>query len=123
MELIDEQSRRRAFKSLRCLTFNSFFYQEIKVNALNAEAVIEKHSLYCDESKWLYHLARAEADFAWLIKVGILRREVDGQGITSRVKLTPMGRQIIEECPELPDQQAGLIEYGTYFIQRNFSLR
>jgi hypothetical protein len=39
---------------------------------------------------------RAEAHFRWLIRLGVLRREVDGQGLTERVRLTPMGRRILE---------------------------
>ncbi len=32
----------------------------------------------------------------WLIRVGVLRREVDGQGITDSFRLTPLGRQLVE---------------------------
>ncbi len=38
---------------------------------------------------------RAEEYFNRMINLGILRREVDGQGLTSRVRLTPLGRQAI----------------------------
>lgn len=33
----------------------------------------------------------------WLIQVGLLRREVDGQGITDSFRLTPLGRQLVEK--------------------------
>jgi hypothetical protein len=33
----------------------------------------------------------------WLISVGLLRREVDGQGITDSFRLTPLGRQLVEK--------------------------
>ncbi|MFM6139194.1 MAG: Npun_F0494 family protein, partial [Sphaerospermopsis kisseleviana] len=33
----------------------------------------------------------------WLIEVGILRREVDGQGITDGFRLTPLGYQLVEK--------------------------
>lgn len=39
----------------------------------------------------------AENGLMWLIQVGILRREVDGQGITDSFRLTPLGRQLIEK--------------------------
>jgi hypothetical protein len=29
--------------------------------------------------------------------VGVLRREVDGQGITDSFRLTPLGRQLVEK--------------------------
>jgi hypothetical protein len=31
----------------------------------------------------------------WLIQVGVLRREVDGQGITDSFRLTPLGQQLV----------------------------
>ena len=38
-----------------------------------------------------------ERELMWLIQVGLLRREVDGQGITDSFRLTPLGRQLIEK--------------------------
>lgn len=40
---------------------------------------------------------KAEKELMWLIKVGILRREVDGQGITDSFRLTPLGREIVNK--------------------------
>ncbi|TVQ47818.1 MAG: hypothetical protein EA365_02875 [Gloeocapsa sp. DLM2.Bin57] len=49
-----------------------------------------------------------ERELMWLIKVGILRREVDGQGITDSFRLTPLGRQIIAQwTEELPNPSWG----------------
>jgi hypothetical protein len=48
---------------------------------------------------------KAESDLVWLINVGLLRREVDGQGLTDSFRLTPLGRQIIaqwENTGEIP---------------------
>jgi hypothetical protein len=33
----------------------------------------------------------------WLIQVGVLRREVDGQGLTDSFRLTPLGRQLVDQ--------------------------
>ncbi len=38
----------------------------------------------------------AEGNLMWLIQVGLLRREVDGQGITDSFRLTPLGKKIVE---------------------------
>jgi hypothetical protein len=38
-----------------------------------------------------------DTSVSWLINVGLLRREVDGQGITDSYRLTPLGRQVIAE--------------------------
>ncbi|AGY58485.1 Npun_F0494 family protein [Gloeobacter kilaueensis] len=39
--------------------------------------------------------AAVEAELMWLFKVGVVRREVDGQGITDRFRLTPLGAQVL----------------------------
>lgn len=39
---------------------------------------------------------KAEGLLMWLIDVGLLRREVDGQGLTDRFRLTPLGRQLLQ---------------------------
>jgi hypothetical protein len=39
----------------------------------------------------------AERSLLWLIQVGLLRREVDGQGLTDSFRLTPLGRLLIEQ--------------------------
>jgi hypothetical protein len=33
----------------------------------------------------------------WLIQLGMVRREVDGQGITDSFRLTPLGKQILDK--------------------------
>ncbi|MFM7513455.1 MAG: Npun_F0494 family protein, partial [Cyanobium sp.] len=43
---------------------------------------------------------RIEAHWIWLIQLGVLRREVDGQGLTERVRLTPMGRTLLDQWSE-----------------------
>ncbi|MEM9271603.1 MAG: Npun_F0494 family protein [Cyanobacteria bacterium P01_F01_bin.143] len=40
---------------------------------------------------------QAESYLVWLINVGLLRREVDGQGLTDSFRLTPLGRQVIAQ--------------------------
>jgi hypothetical protein len=38
----------------------------------------------------------AERELMWLIQVGLLRREVDGQGLTDSFRMTPLGRVLVE---------------------------
>lgn len=39
----------------------------------------------------------AETELLWLIQVGLLRREVDGQGLTDSFRVTPLGRQLVQK--------------------------
>ena len=36
----------------------------------------------------------------WLIQVGVLRREVDGQGITDSFRLTPLCRYLLDNASQ-----------------------
>ncbi|MFM7471914.1 MAG: Npun_F0494 family protein [Nodosilinea sp.] len=48
---------------------------------------------------------RAEGELLWLIAVGLLRREVDGQGLTDGFRLTPLGRQVADNLEQLSSGQ------------------
>ncbi len=124
MESIDKRSRKRARFVLRCLPFNQKFYSDVGVQGLDAETVFEKGSEYSfNIASWFNNENEVEAAFRWLINIGILRREVDGQGLTSRVRLTPLGRQIIEMNSGMPLQQANFLGKLIHWIYRNWPLR
>lgn len=104
----------RACRSLRCLPFRRAFFEELGSRAISSAEL-------CSRQDWPrlvfapFGVERAEAHFSWLIRLGVLRREVDGQGLTERVRLTPLGRRAIDRWPaEIP--RAGLRER----IQENF---
>ena len=94
----DRRALDRASQSMRCLPFRRAFYEEV------AETPISSNAL-CSRADWAdlvfapFGPERAEAHFNWMIRLGILRREVDGQGLTERVRLTPMGRELLAMCP------------------------
>ncbi len=124
MDLIDNRIISRATKAIRCLPFSSDFYKNVQEKGLNAEEVfLDKKQFQVSEAKWFQHANSVEAAFRWLITIGILRREVDGQGLTSKVRLTPLGRQILEKTPELPTQKAGFLEHMNDFFHRTWPLR
>ncbi len=67
---------------------------------------------------WFSTSDAIEADFRWLITVGILRREVDGQGLTSKIRLTPLGRQILENEANLPEEIPSWPEKISQWLRR-----
>jgi hypothetical protein len=110
----EQKALQRAARSLCCLPFRRAFYEEVDAQALAATEL-------CARADWArlvfapFGVERADAHFRWLIRLGVLRREVDGQGLTERVRLTPMGRQLLASwAGEVP--RAGLRER----IQENF---
>jgi hypothetical protein len=49
-----------------------------------------------------------EDELMWLFRVGLVRREVDGQGITDRFRLTPLGQCVVRELEAGKLQPLGL---------------
>jgi len=101
--LNDRRALARASLALRCLPFRRAFYEEVTDRALSSTALCHRNDLrrLCRRD---LTPDRAEADWIWLIRLGVLRREVDGQGLTERVRLTPMGRALLVQWPdEIPD--------------------
>lgn len=98
----DRRALDRAAISLGCLPLRRAFYDHV------AQTPISSSEL-CQRGDWQRFVfapfgpQRAEDHFNWLIRLGVLRREVDGQGLTQRVRLTPMGRQVLDRWPgEIP---------------------
>jgi hypothetical protein len=107
----------RASSALRCLPFRRAFYERVGVDAISSAEL-------CRRSDWRslcflpMGVERAEAHFIWLIRLGVLRREVDGQGLTERVRLTPFGRELLQQWPaELP--RASLSERIHHNLRRH----
>jgi hypothetical protein len=87
---------------MRCLPFRRAFYVEVSDRALSGGELCRRNDLQslCQGAPTA---DRVEAHWIWLIQLGVLRREVDGQGLTERVRLTPMGRELLAQSPgEIP---------------------
>jgi hypothetical protein len=86
----------RADRAVRCSSFQlSLFetmqWQSVALRAIaNLEGYQNRFTL-----RPLAELA-AEHQLLWLIETGVLRREVDGQGLTDSFRLTPLGRQLLD---------------------------
>ena len=98
MLLIDQKIFRRAKQGIRNCPFNFFLFQSLQKESLSAQNVFENKSKYMNpEFMFLSSPLLIENEFLKLIKIGVLRREVDGQGLTSKVRITPLGRKVLEE--------------------------
>ena len=90
----DQRAIDRARAALRCLPFRLGFYRELEQGAVGSSQLAAR-----DDWRQLCRqrpsARRCEDDFIWLIQLGVLRREVDGQGLTERVRLTPLGREVL----------------------------
>lgn len=87
----------RAERALICSPFQVDLFETMRqesvpINAIAQAAGIENNYTHSTLSE-----LAAENYLLWLIQVGVLRREVDGQGITDSFRLTPLGSQLIEQ--------------------------
>ena len=113
----DARSWARAAQAMRCLPFRRAFYERVQVAPIGSREFCRLPS--AAELCWgRMGVERVEAHFGWLIRLGVLRREVDGQGLTERVRLTPMGRELLESwAGEIP--RAGLAERIRHQLRRS----
>ena len=97
--LHDPHAQRRAQQALRCLPFRRGLYRELEQAALSSSQLAARSDW---QSLTRSHLSanQAEDHLIWLIQLGVLRREVDGQGLTERMRLTPLGREVLETWSE-----------------------
>jgi hypothetical protein len=93
--LVSARALKRAQQAMRCLPFRRAFYDELEHEALSSTQLSSQKNWMAISRKPLSR-SSTEDDLIWLIQVGVLRREVDGQGLTERVRLTPMGRDLLD---------------------------
>jgi len=111
MLLIDQKIFNRARKGIRKGPFNLFFFESLLKASLSAENVFLNKSKYLNKEFMFIHSPLfIENEFLRLIKIGVLRREVDGQGLTSKVRITPTGRQVLESNSDLFSQKTTLLK-------------
>ncbi|MCP9849735.1 hypothetical protein KBY88_07915 [Cyanobium sp. Morenito 9A2] len=98
----DRHSRARAWRAMGCLPFRRAFYERLAAGGVDAELLSAAEAVPTLRGRPLSRRA-AEDHLAWLIRLGLIRWEVDGQGLTDRVRLTPMGRELLRQWPgEIP---------------------
>ena len=120
-DLLDRRSRERAIRSMRCLPFSVHLFRDLQQQGLDATALWADRLRFGRTDRWYRNPESLERDLLWLIAVGVLRREVDGQGLTSRFRLTPLGRALLDQSPELLDHAATVSDRLRFQIRRLIS--
>ena len=91
---------KRAEKALSCAPFKSNLFTKMCLNSIPLLTIVGIEGVNQGYTTNKLSERTVESHLIWLIKVGVLRREVDGQGITDSFRLTPLGRQILEKWQE-----------------------
>lgn len=86
---------KRAERALCCTSFKLSLFVVMRTNSVPLSYIARTTGIEKQYTQKFLSARKTERDLMWLITVGILRREVDGQGITDSFRLTPLGQQII----------------------------
>ncbi len=86
----------RAARAVRCAPFRLKLYAAMIAQSVALGAIAGTSGVQHQYTRRPLLELAAEAELLWLIQVGLLRREVDGQGLTDSFRLTPLGRQLVQ---------------------------
>ena len=86
----------RAERTLSCSPFRLKLFQDMRNQSVPIQQIASTTGIELGYTKSAFSDARIEDKLVWLINVGLLRREVDGQGLTDSFRLTPLGREIVD---------------------------
>ena len=104
---------RRAQRAVLSSPFYLKLLAEMRSNSVSVPAIAEDSGMLKGYTRRPLSEVSTERELVWLADVGLLRREVDGQGLTDSFRLTPLGRQVVEtwRSQGCPDSRAGLMDY------------
>ncbi|NJL37126.1 MAG: hypothetical protein HC840_20910 [Leptolyngbyaceae cyanobacterium RM2_2_4] len=87
----------RAERAVRCASFQLPLFVVMRQQSVGIKAIAGQPGIQNRYTRRPLPELVAENDLLWLIQTGLLRREVDGQGLTDSFRLTPLGRQLVEQ--------------------------
>ncbi|QSJ18232.1 hypothetical protein JYQ62_05280 [Nostoc sp. UHCC 0702] len=85
----------RAERSLVCSPFNLGLFEAMRHQSVSLNAIATVNGVQHGYTKRPLSELACYNGLDWLIQVGVLRREVDGQGITDSFRLTPLGHRLV----------------------------
>lgn len=103
------ETLQRAQRALSCTPFLLTLFKTMRSQSVPLQQISAQSGVKQGYTERPLSELGAENHLLWLIQVGVLRREVDGQGITDSFRLTPLGREIIKTW----DNETGVIPKAT----------
>ena len=87
----------RATRALVCSPFKLNLFTQMQKQGISLQIIAGEVGINKNYVTKNLTENQAESYLVWLINVGLLRREVDGQGLTDSFRLTPLGRKLITQ--------------------------
>jgi hypothetical protein len=94
----------RARRALSCSPFQMNLFATMRLQGVALPQIAGRSGVSLHYTVKVLSEQAAERSLLWLIQVGLLRREVDGQGLTNSFRLTPLGRLLVEQWQEQGDR-------------------
>jgi hypothetical protein len=114
----------RAELALRCAPFQLALFAKLRWEGVAVPKLAGDLGVASGYTRRPLSELGVESATDWLIRVGMLRREVDGQGLTDSFRLTPLGLELVEKWEarggNLPP--ANILERVKNFATRWFRL-
>lgn len=111
-----QRTLKRAQRAIACSPFTLKAFVKMRTQSIALVAFGGDRGVFNAYTQKPIAPLKAEKSLLWLIRVGVLRREVDGQGLTDSFRLTPLGRQVIGEWQQT--QIAPQASWGDRFRNR-----
>jgi hypothetical protein len=99
-----ESTMKRAERALACSRFKLPLLMAMRTGSVPLSAIASQKGYQNNYTEKPAPELVIENDLMWFIQVGLLRREVDGQGITDTFRLTPLGHQITRKWEQQGEQ-------------------
>jgi hypothetical protein len=96
------QVLQRAQRAFRCSPFRLGLLTVMRSQSLGLRQICDHAGVHQGYTWRPLAELRVESEMMWLIAVGLLRREVDGQGLTDSFRLTPLGHQVCSLLERVP---------------------
>ena len=114
----------RAELALRCAPFHLSLFAKMRWQSVSVPNLAGIQGIKSGYTRRALSEVGVESATNWLIQVGMLRREVDGQGLTDSFRLTPLGLGLVEKWEKsggsLPS--VNIIDRSMNFITRRIRL-
>jgi hypothetical protein len=94
----------RATRALCCSPFKLDLFLAMIAQSVPLPLIAGQLGIEQNYTRKILSENRVDSELGWLIQVGLLRREVDGQGITDSFRLTPLGKQIVNQWQKQPGE-------------------
>ena len=91
------QTLDRAQRAIRCAPFQPKLFETMRWQSVSLLEIAGTAGVNQQYTQRPLAELSAENALLWLIQVGVLRREVDGQGLTDSFRLTPLGHQLVTQ--------------------------